>query len=420
MAQLDAVRVLQNVARGLMGWAPLSSIPESMKKQPPPKGAYLWSTLPGTGKSMLMELFYENVSIRQRRRTHFNAFMLEIHERLHALRTQPKIRESTTNSTTHSITQRLFGALLGHRQTRVGNRLDTEPNSVDVVASQIVESSWLLCLDEMQVTDIAEAMVLRRFYQTFRALGGVLVTTSNRAPAGLYENGLQRDLFLPFIEALQQNCYIHKLDGRVDYRLQTLLEENAASSALPLYIYPPTAANRQRFERLLQALAKSQENADSGASLALPYETMVIRTLGRNLLVERAIPGASIVRFRFPELCDRPLAAADYIALAERFQTFFLEDVPGCIRDRNLARRFITLIDILYDRRARLVCLAESPPEHLFQIVDEKSDEAFAAQRCISRIVDMQTKRYIQGNLGNAGEPNDLEVSSRPSVGAAS
>ncbi|KAK4529731.1 hypothetical protein CCYA_CCYA02G0588 [Cyanidiococcus yangmingshanensis] len=417
-AQINALRVLQIVCDGVAEWTPEHPSREATPPNPP-KGAYLWSTLPGTGKTMLMELFYEYISVQRKRRAHFSAFMAEIHRRLHELRNAPRMQAREPRRP--GMAQRLFGALFGNGPVAEEQLLGPIQNPIDVVASEIAHSSWLLCLDEMQVTDIADAMVLRRFYEAFRAHGGVLVTTSNRAPTNLYENGLQRDLFLPFIEALQQDCYIHKVDGRVDYRMQTLLEENAGASSLPLYIFPLTAANRQRFERLLQVLAKDHvDTLDQGTAKASLYETVVIRVLARNLVVGRAVPRAFIVRFRFEELCDRPLAAADYIALAERFQTFFLEDIPSCIKDRNIARRFITLVDILYDRRARLICLAESAPENLFQIADEKSDEAFAAQRCVSRIMDMQTKAYMEGPLRNDGARNRPKASSNLSVGTAS
>jgi len=416
LEQLRAVQVLQKVRDDLVAYSQMSVAQQGAARQPP-KGAYLWSTLPGTGKTMLMELFYNNVPLSNKKRVHFSAFMLEIHDRLHNFRKRVHNWDNeprTKHQSNYGLFRIVLRALLGRPEEAArAEQHDLSTNPIDIVAGDMANVCQLLCLDEMQVTDIADAMVLRRFYDVFRSRGGTLVATSNRAPANLYENGLQRDLFIPFIDAVQRDCHVVKLDSRVDYRLQALLEESADTSQLPLFIYPQTPANRERFEQLLDKLAKRSEGSVRGSVSPVRYETVVVRTLGRALRVERAFPRASIARFHFDELCDRPLAAVDYIALAERFQTFFLENIPSQIEDRNIARRFITLVDILYDRRARLICLAGGSPEQIFHLPDEKSDEAFAAQRCISRLLDMQTKTYIKAT----SDPTEhLRESEKPRV----
>eukprot|EP00250_Pteridium_aquilinum_P015855 c22803_g1_i1 orf=279-1796(-) len=323
------------------------------------RGLYLYGGV-GTGKTMLMDLFYEELPEKWRkRRTHFHDFMLNVHSRL-------------------------------QKQKGMSDPLQ-------VVAEELSKESALLCLDEFMVTDVADALILNRLFGHLFKKGIVLVTTSNRAPDKLYEGGLQRDLFLPFIALLKERCIVHEIGSLVDYRKLNTNEEGfffcgEGSSALL----------KEKFRLLIDG------------NLARP--TVVEVQMGRKLQVPFAANGCAY--FQFHELCEMPLGAADYIGLFDKFHTLALEGIPTFgSHNRVSAYRFVTLIDVMYENRGRLLCSAEDDPVGLFKrcvtVADapmtslraRRSDDAdlcvdnelgFAKERTISRLTEMNSKPYLE------------------------
>jgi cell division protein ZapE len=310
-------------------------------------GLYLYGG-PGRGKSMLMDLFFENVGMRGRRkrRVHFHAFMLDIHARLHSWRKANK---------------------------KNGNG---EDDPLVRIATRIAKNTWLICFDEFQVTNIADAMILGRLFAALFDQGVVVVATSNRAPGDLYENGLQRERFLPFIALLQEKLDILHLSGGTDYRLTRLRD-------MDVYLAPlgdkAAAALDDAFCRLTED--EAGEQVDIGP--------VTLTAQGREVAVPCAARGTA--RFTFEELCARPLGAADYLAIAREFHTIILAGIPAMTPEgRNLAARFVILIDALYEHRVKLVCSAEVPPNDLYPA----GDQSFEFQRTASRLIEMQTREY--------------------------
>lgn len=305
------------------------------KAKAPPKGLYLWGGV-GTGKSLLMDLFHDAVALKDKRRVHFHAFMQEVHARI--------ARE---------------------RETRKGEPLIA-------VADAIAGQTRLLCFDELQVTNVADAMILGRLFERLFAKGVVVVATSNRHPSELYKNGLNRQLFEPFIAMIEYRLDVMRLDSGRDYRLERL-------TAAPVYYTPlgpdADAAMDDAFERL---------------TLGANPQTCTLTIQGRELEVKREAAG--VARFEFAELCDRPLGAADYLTLADTFHTLLIDHVPamGPAR-RDQAARFVTLIDALYDTRAKLVMSADAPPQQLYPA----GDGAFEFERTASRLIEMQSADYL-------------------------
>ena len=301
----------------------------------PPNGVYLWGPV-GRGKSMLMDLFFAAAPVANKRRVHFHAFMLDVHARI-------------------------------ERERRARSQ---EP--VAKVAADLAAEAALLCFDEFQVNDIADAMILERLFRALFQAGTVIVATSNRPPDRLYEHGLQRDRFLPFIHLLKERLDQFELDSGRDYRLSRL-------SGKPVY-YTPAGAAAQR--ALAARFAELTENAP------MTSDTLVV--LGRELAVPRCAHHAAW--FRFEELCSQPLAAADYLAIAERFAAVIVEGIPRLdSRRRNEAQRFHILIDALYEARTLLVASAEAPPDEIYVA----GDGAWEFQRTVSRLNEMQSEDYI-------------------------
>jgi len=300
-----------------------------------PCGLYIFGGV-GGGKTMLMDLFYDGVEIRAKRRDHFHAFMAEVHERAAAF-----------------------------RKTSKGD-------PVEQLASVIAEDTRLLCFDEFHVTDIADAMILGRLFHTLFDAGVVLVATSNVPPRDLYKDGLNRNLFEPFIAELEQRVELLELSAAQDYRLQKL-------SGSPLYFTPLDEDARAQ----VQALWMRLTNTQSG-------EPREIAVAGRCVHVPEAAMGAA--RFAFSELFEQPLGANDYLALARDFHTIFVEGVPVMGPEkRNAARRFITFIDALYDAGTGLIMSAAAEPDALYP----QGDGAFLFQRTASRLMEMRTSDYL-------------------------
>src|SRR3954454_626170 len=333
LAQLhEALREYRPEA-GPLGW--LARLARLGQEPAPPKGLYLSGPV-GRGKSMLMDLFFASAPITNKRRVHFHAFMLDVHERI-------------------------------ERERRA--RTD-EP--LAKVAADLAAEAALLCFDEFQVNDIADAMILERLFRALFEAGTVVVATSNRPPDRLYEHGLQRDRFLPFIELLNQRLDSVELDSGRDYRLSRLIGKRVYHTPLDV------AA-----ERALSAhFAELTDDA--------PIESETLTVLGRELVLPRV--AGNVAWFRFEELCSRPLAAADYLAIAERYAAVIVEGIPRLDRRRrNEAQRFHILIDTLYEARALLIASAEVSPDEIYT----EGDGSWEFQRTVSRLHEMQCEDYL-------------------------
>jgi cell division protein ZapE len=332
-AQARATQRLQALEAELRNYRPGRAL--FFGTSEPPKGLYLWGDV-GRGKSMLMDLFYERVPLRAKQRIHFNAFMVETHARIHAARQH--------------------GA----------------DDPIAVVASAIEREATLLCFDEFQVTDVADAMILGRLFEQLFAAGVVIVATSNTPPRLLYEGGLNRQLFLPFIRLIELRLDVVELNGPADYRLQRL-------SQLDTYITPlgPDA------DAKMDAAWLRLTDQPRGTPQAL-------KVLGRKLRVPQAAKG--VARFTFDDLARQPLAAADYLELARHYHTLLIDRIPMLsAADRNEARRLITLIDTLYDEHVKLICSAATSPDRLYS----EGDGAEAFRRTASRLAEMRSVEYL-------------------------
>lgn len=316
------------------------------KRAPKPetvRGLYIFGKV-GRGKTMLMDWFYDLSPVRRKRRAHFHEFMADVQDRLHAAR----------------------------EAIKTGRLKDGDP--IAPVAEAIARETRLLCFDEFSVTNIADAMVLGRLFTRLFQEGVVVVATSNVAPVDLYSGGLNRDLFLPFIDVLARHVEIVELTARTDFRLEKL-------EGAPVYLVgltPTTdAAVQDAFHRL------------SGVRKGLPAE---IDMKGRKVLVPQAAHG--IARFGFADLCERPLGAADYLKIAQDFHTVLIEHIPVMDETRrNEVKRFINLIDALYDNRVKLIASAAAEPSALYTATD--GTEAFEFQRTISRLTEMRSVEWL-------------------------
>jgi cell division protein ZapE len=310
-------------------------------------GVYLVGPV-GRGKSMLMDLFFEAAPAERKRRVHFHVFMGEIHRHIDAWRKgDPAARKAR------------FGQAKGD---------DPIPPLADLVA----RDATLLCFDEFQVTDIADAMILGRLFEALFARGVTLVATSNRRPDDLYQNGLNRQLFLPFIDLLKTRVEVVEIAGAHDYRLDRL-------RAAGTWFSPNDARAQAGFDRLWADMLAGEE--ESGATLEV---------LGRRMTLPRASGG--MARATFASLCATALGPNDYLALAARFHTLFLEDVPKLTPNlREQARRFVTLVDALYEARTRLIVLAEADPADLYPA----GDGAFEFERTASRLQEMRSADWL-------------------------
>ncbi|WP_127106532.1 cell division protein ZapE [Pararhodobacter zhoushanensis] len=301
------------------------------KKAPEgPKGLYLWGGV-GRGKSMVMDLFEKSVDIQAKRRVHFHAFMQEIHHGMHEA-----------------------------RKTGVDDALAP-------VAQRVASEVRLLAFDEMQITDITDAMIVGRLFQMLMAEGVVIVTTSNRPPEDLYKNGLNRALFLPFIELLREKMDVVALKSETDYRQHRLTGQQ-------VYFHPAGAEARAKINALWDELTGHAEGTP-----------LVFEVQGRKVDVPRH--HNAVARAGFWDLCGRPLGPADYLALASRVRVLILEDIPQLSASNyNEAKRFVTLIDALYEAKVRLIASAADEPEQLYG----EGAGSFEFERTASRLREMQ------------------------------
>lgn len=344
-AQILAAEKLESLSHALAGYRPSGNgnggkwkarLGLARRRETPPQGLYLFGEA-GRGKSMLMDLFFEQAAIERKRRVHFHAFMLEVHERVH------RFREASTG------------------------------DPIAPLGRALADEAWLLCFDEFHVTDIADAMILGRLFQSLFEAGVVVVATSNFAPDELYRDGLQRELFLPFIALIKTKLDLLHLEGGVDWRRRRM--KNMRIYHTPL---GPEAS-----EALHAAFKTLTEGAEAKA------ETLIVQ--GRELLVARAAKGVAF--FTFAELCSSPLGPADFVSIAQHFRTVILDDIPRLSPDRrNEARRFVTLIDELYEHRVHLICAAEAEPDQLCLA----GEVAELFRRAASRLIEMQSPEYIE------------------------
>ncbi len=313
------------------------------KPRAPISGLYVHGSV-GRGKTMLMDMFYEMAPIEKKRRAHFHEFMADVHGRIHAHRMKLK-----------------------NGETR-------QADPVPPVAAQLVAEAELLCFDEFTVTDIADAMILARLFTELFAHGCVLVATSNVAPDDLYRDGLNRGLFLPFVDLLKRHVEVVTLDSRTDYRMEK-------DDSLPVYLAPAD-------DRADAAMNAAWRHVTHGQK-AVPEE---IPMKGRSIHVPLAAGRAA--RFSFADLCARPLGASDYLAIAERYDTIFVDHIPHLGPERrNETKRFIILVDALYDNTVRLFASGVDMPERL--LTSRKGTEGFEFDRTVSRLFEMRSNEYL-------------------------
>ena len=334
-AQHAALRELDRIHRQLLEATPTGFLARlGLGRRPAPvKGLYLWGGV-GRGKTFLVDLFYEGLPLPQKQRTHFHRFMRSIHEqlRMHAGQADP----------------------------------------LATIAREWRERLRVLVLDEFFVTDIGDAMLLGRLLERLFAEGVTLVTTSNTAPQHLYRDGLQRERFLPAIAQLREHCVELAADGREDYRLRALTRS-------PVYRQPLDGESDAWLAGRWQALASGAEAKPGG-----------IRIEGRRIAVRAR--GHGVAWFDFAELCDGPRSTDDYIEIAREFQIVLVGGIPRFDRNNeDAARRFVNLIDELYDRQVTLVCTAAALPVALYQ--GERLAGAF--ERTASRLIEMQSAEYL-------------------------
>lgn len=310
---------------------------------PSVKGLYVHGSV-GRGKTMLMDMFFQMAPVEKKRRCHFHEFMADVHNRVHA-----------------------------HRQ-KLKNGETKQADPIPPVAAQLLAEAELLCFDEFTVTDIADAMILARLFTELFANGCTLVTTSNVVPDNLYKDGLNRGLFLPFIDLLKQNVEVVSLDSPIDYRMEKV-------KSLPVYVTPLDGAADQAMDMAWHHLTAGQ--------VVAPVE---IEMKGRTVLVPRA--AGRVARFTFRDLCEKPLGASDFLAIADRFDTVFIDHIPLLSADRrNETKRFIILIDALYDHTVRLFASAAVMPEDL--LGTRKGTEGFEFDRTASRLFEMRSADYL-------------------------
>lgn len=311
------------------------------------KGLYIWGSV-GRGKTMLMDLFFEASNIRRKQRVHFHEFMADVHERIHAHREALKRGEATSD------------------------------DPIVPVANAIADEVRLLCFDEFTVRDIADAMIMRRLFTQLFARHVVIIATSNVDPEDLYRDGLRRADFMPFIDLLKKNVDVAKLDARTDFRLEKIGNK-------PVYSHPLNEASAKQFDELWKTITSGE----------LP-QRLELTIKGRQVEVPMVALGAA--RFAFSDLCEKPLGATDYLKIAQSFHTLFIEGIPNFSAEkRNEAKRFINLIDTIYDAGVKLVVTAAAPPTELNAGL--RKVEAFEFDRTVSRLIEMQSDEYLSAQV---------------------
>ena len=346
-AQLRAAEAFAALEQRLSGYKPVKK--QSLlgrlfadKDEPPPRGLYVHGEV-GRGKTMLMDLFFQQSQVSHKRRAHFHEFMAEVHERIYA-----------------------------YRQNIARGEID-DADVIGLTAHAIFQEAWLLCFDEFHVTDIADAMILGRLFARLFGLGTVVVATSNVAPDDLYKGGLNRALFLPFIAQITNHMDVMRLDARTDFRLEKL-----AGAKMWLTNDPEAEFVLNRAWGRLTGRA--------------PCKPRDIAIKGRKLHVPCSAHG--VARFSFADICEQPLAASDYLRLAHDYHTILIDRIPVMdYADRNAAKRFISLIDTLYDNGVKLMASAAADPVSLYVATD--GVEANEFKRTSSRLIEMSSESYL-------------------------
>jgi cell division protein ZapE len=346
--QKKAIEALQKLYSQLQKKSCVLSLIRNLNKRTPAtKGVYLHGGV-GRGKSMLMDMFFETIPDDiGKRRVHFHEFMIEVHDFM-------------------------------HKQRKAKKGKDAEAESVLLkFAVELGKNVRVLCFDEFHVTDIADAMILGRLFSRLFEQGLIVVATSNWSPESLYEGGLQRDLFLPFIGLLKKHSNVVEVDGPVDFRLQCLTDTG-------VYFSPLDGNARKAIENAFVRLSNGAKTYDE-----------ILHVKGREIKVPSVAKG--IARFSFSDLCEKPLGAEDYILIASSYHTVFIEDIPELGADnRNEAKRFMNLVDALYEHKTKLVVSAETLPEKIYK----EGDHNFEFMRTSSRLREMQGEEYIAAKRG--------------------
>jgi cell division protein ZapE len=357
-AQEQLVEKLDALATRLEGYRPAKKAGAlgwlfAARPSEPIRGLYIWGPV-GRGKTMLMDMFFERAQVQRKRRAHFHAFMADVHARIHDWR-------------------------LARKEGRVHNGEDP----IGPVAEALAREAWLLCFDEFTVTDIADAMILGRLFAALFEHGVVVVATSNVAPDDLYRDGLNRALFLPFIDLLRQHMDVVRLEARTDFRLEKLRDSS-------VYCVPADDRARAALSQAFESLTGRPHGSPT-----------TLRVLGHPVAVPEA--AANVARFSFADLCEKPLGATDFLAVARAFHTIVLDEIPIIeANQRNEAKRFINLIDALYDRHVKLIASAAAEPQHLYLGRDNR--EAFEFERTASRLIEMRSPEYLaQPHAARAG-----------------
>jgi cell division protein ZapE len=347
-AQAEAAEALAGLEQRLAGYKPgrkqgLLGRLFADKDAAPPRGLYVHGEV-GRGKTMLMDLFFQHSSVVHKRRAHFHEFMAEVHERIY-----------------------------GYRQNIARGEI-ADGDVIGLTAASIFDEAWLLCFDEFHVTDIADAMILGRLFAKLFDLGTVVVATSNVAPADLYKGGLNRALFMPFIAQISGHMDVLRLDARTDFRLEKL-------AGVKMWLVPSDHAAAAALDK---AWARMTGNARG--------KSRDISIKGRVLHVPCSADG--VARFCFADLCERPLAASDYLRLAHDYHTIMIDGIPVMdYPERNAAKRFISLIDTLYDNAVKVMASAEADPMSLYLATE--GHEANEFKRTSSRLIEMSSESYL-------------------------
>jgi cell division protein ZapE len=328
----------------------------SREKQAPLKGLYIYGKV-GRGKTMLMDLFFDTSRVAKKRRVHFHEFMAEVHERIYDFRQKVKAGEIP------------------------------DEDAIVLTANAIADEAELLCFDEFHVTDIADAMILGRLFTQFFNRGVVVVATSNVAPDDLYKDGLNRGQFVPFIRLLLERVDVVRLDARTDFRLEKLVKGR-------VWYVPADAQAERELDEAWSRITLGQQGA--------PHEFMV---KGHRLHVPRAAMGAA--RFPFSDLCVMPRGAADFLRIAHEYHTLVIDRIPVMrFAQRNEAKRFIILIDTLYDNAVKLIASADAQPHELY--VADEGLELFEFQRTVSRLIEMGSQSYLALAHGPRRDPDTV------------
>lgn len=347
-AQADAVAALAALDERLSDYKPrrkqnLFGRLFGDKDEAPPRGLYVYGEV-GRGKTMLMDLFFQYSPVEHKRRAHFHEFMAEVHERIY-----------------------------GYRQNIARGEI-ADGDVITLTANAIFDEAWLLCFDEFHVTDIADAMILGRLFSKLFDLGTVVVATSNVAPEDLYKGGLNRALFLPFIAQISDHMDVLRLDARTDFRLEKLVGVN-------MWLVPADDAAKAALDK---AWGRMTGNA--------PCKARDITIKGRVLRVPCSANG--VARFTFADICEKPLAASDYLRLAHDYHTILIDRIPVMdYAERNATKRFISLIDTLYDNAVKLMASAAADPVSLYLATD--GVEANEFKRTASRLIEMSSESYL-------------------------